>query len=140
MAVVVLPPDLSCPEIGTSISNLYLVHRDGREQLLAEGYEGQATWSADGSKIVAFPAGTAKPSVSVIEPGSGSKVTYEFPEPSYGPDSSQLAVWSPSGRYLAINEVTDEGAFEHRIVVLDLEQATGHVLMDDAYAHAWLAP
>lgn len=139
MAAIVLPPDLSCPGFGEQPDNLYVVHRNGREVLLAEGFTGQATWSPDGTMIAGFLAGRGG-AVAVLHVGARSMTIYELPESTHYLSPTQLIVWSPDGRYLALNQIIDEDGFEHRIIVLDLQQQDAYILMDDAYAHAWLAP
>ncbi len=136
---ITLPPDLTCDPYGPKQGNLYVIDRNGDEALIAEGVIGQVSWSPDGSRIASWKWAT--PTLAISNASTRVTEFFEFQDSGlFSPD--QFAVWSPSGRYIALNRFRpdDELLQRHRVLVLDLEEARTFIVLEDAYAVAWLSP
>jgi len=140
---IALTPNLDCdPYSPYREGILYLVDQAGNEEMIARSILGPVTWSPDGSQIAAKPTEGGPFSVAVVDVATRQVTLFEFGGDSsfFGFDLLEVLVWSPTGRYLALNEWTDEELEHHRIVVLDTVESVAYRVLDNAYAHAWLAP
>lgn len=131
-------------------SELHLVTTDGRDTTLASCIWGLPSWSPDGRLVAAWWVAGDDPCfastgsrysgtrLSLIHRDTGDISIFALCPADNGMiPPNQYPIWSPDGRYIALNQWTD-GGYSNSVVVLDTAEANAQVLLPDAFVKSWI--
>jgi len=114
-----------------SASNLYIVTRDGQEIRITNGVSGFLSWSPDGQYLAFWDELRRSLALLEVQP---KLVTVYCIEPSL---LVQTPIWSPDGRWIAVNANVPDAATG--VVIIDTIQHRAFEIAKDVRVRGWMA-
>jgi hypothetical protein len=113
----------------SSNSILYLIARDGEETRITNGVSGSLSWSPDGRYLAFWDI--LRWSLALLEL-KNRQITVYCVEPSAGRDP----IWSPDGRWIAMNADVPDAATG--VVIIDTIGQRAYRIVNDLVVRGWM--